>query len=46
MELDVQLGLRNATTASSAVLTLPAVTMDLKDWMADERKFLPVHYDD
>jgi hypothetical protein len=27
-------------------MTLPAATADLKDWMADRRRFLTVQYDD
>ena len=45
-ELDVQLGFKDPITTSGSVMTLPAATMDLRDWMADRRKFLPVQYDD
>ncbi|MGH3562432.1 MAG: hypothetical protein ACRDTN_11685, partial [Mycobacterium sp.] len=45
-ELDVQLGFREAITSSGAVMTLPAATTDLKDWVADRRKFLSVQYAD
>ncbi|OBH19936.1 hypothetical protein [Mycolicibacter sinensis] len=45
-ELDVELGFREVITSSGAVMTLPAATADLTDWVADRRKFLPVQYDD
>lgn len=45
-ELSVQLKFKEPITSSGAVMTLPAATADLKDWMADRRKFLTVQYDD
>ncbi len=45
-ELSVQLQLKDAITSSGAIMTLPAAAADLKDWMADRRKFLSVQYDD
>lgn len=45
-ELDVQLGFKDPITTSGSVMTLPAATMDLRDWLADRRKFLSVQYDD
>jgi hypothetical protein len=35
-----------AITASGAVMTLPAATADLLDWVADERAFRPAPGDD
>jgi hypothetical protein len=45
-ELSVQLQLDKPITASGSILTLPAATLDLQDWMGDQREFLPVQYDD
>jgi hypothetical protein len=45
-ELYVQLSFRNPITASGAVMTLPASGTDLTDWIADQREFLQVQYDD
>ena len=45
-ELNVQMSFKQPTTSSGSVMTLPAATMDLRDWMADQRKFLSVQYDD
>ncbi len=45
-ELDVQLEFKNPITTSGAVMTLPAATLDLMDWLADRRKFMSVQYDD
>jgi hypothetical protein len=45
-ELSVQLQLDEPITASGSILTLPAATMDLQDWIGDQRDFLPVQYDD
>jgi len=45
-ELSVQLQLEGPTTASGSILTLPAATLDLQDWMGDQRAFLPMQYDD
>jgi hypothetical protein len=45
-ELSVQLQFSEPITSSGAIMTLPAATADLKDWMADRRKFLSVQYDD
>lgn len=45
-ELNVQLGFREPITSSGAVMTLPAAMADLKDWIADRRKFLSVQHDD
>jgi hypothetical protein len=40
-ELDVQLGFKDPITTSGSVMTLPAATMDLRDWMADQRSSCP-----
>lgn len=45
-ELSVQLQFKEPITSSGAIMTLPAATADLKDWIADRRKFLTVQYDD
>jgi hypothetical protein len=45
-ELSVQLQFKDPITSSGAVMTLPAATADLKDWIADRRKFLTVQHDD
>ena len=45
-ELSVQLQFKEPITGSGAVMTLPAAAADLKDWMADRRKFLTVQFDD
>ncbi|BCI52216.1 hypothetical protein NIIDNTM18_14940 [Mycolicibacterium litorale] len=45
-ELRVQLSFDGPITSSGAVLTLPAATTDLRDWVADRRKFLAVQYED
>jgi hypothetical protein len=45
-ELSAQLQFKEPITSSGAVMTLPAATADLKDWMADRRKFVTVRYDD
>lgn len=45
-ELSVQLQFKEPITSSGAVMTLPAATADLKDWVADRRKFLTIQYDD
>jgi hypothetical protein len=46
-ELDVLLGPPHIPiTASGAVMTLPAATADLRDWMADGRDFRPGQRDD
>jgi hypothetical protein len=45
-ELDVHLQFESPITSSGAVMTLPAATADLKDWVRDRRKFLAVQYDD
>ena len=45
-ELSVYLQLDGPITASGSVLTLLAATLDLQDWMGDQREFLPVQYDD
>lgn len=45
-ELAVQLGFKDPITASGSVMTLPAAAADLRDWLADRRRFLPVQYDD
>jgi hypothetical protein len=39
-ELSVQLQLDKPITASGSILTLPAATLDLQDWMGDQREFL------
>lgn len=45
-ELSMQLQFKEPITSSGAVMTLPAATADLKDWVVDRRKFLSVQYDD
>ena len=45
-ELSVQLQCKEPITCSGAIMTLPAANADLKDWIADRRKFLSVQYDD
>lgn len=45
-ELDVQLTFDKPITGSGAIMTLPAATADLKDWIADEREFTSVQRDD
>lgn len=45
-ELSVQLQFKEPITSSGSIMTLPAATADLKDWMNDRRKFLTVQYDD
>lgn len=45
-ELDVQLTFDKPITGSGAIMTLPAPTADLKDWIADEREFTSVQRDD
>jgi hypothetical protein len=45
-ELDLQLRFEEPITTSGSVMTLPAATADLRDWIADRRKFLSVQYDD
>jgi hypothetical protein len=45
-ELSVQLQFKEPITSSGAVMTLPAAAADLKDWVADRRKFLTIQYDD
>ena len=41
-ELNVQLDFKQPITSSGAVMTLPAATADVRDWIADQRKFLSV----
>lgn len=38
-ELNIQLQYENSITSSGAIMTLPAATSDLKDWITDEREF-------
>ncbi|WP_273733738.1 hypothetical protein [Mycolicibacterium septicum] len=45
-ELKVELKFKEPITSSGSIMTLPAATADLKDWMNDRRKFLTVQYDD
>lgn len=45
-ELSMQLQFSEPITSSGSIMTLPAATADLKDWMADRRKFLSVQYPD
>lgn len=45
-ELSVQLQFKEPITSSGAIMTLPAAIADLKDWIADRRKFLTVQYGD
>ena len=45
-ELSVQLQFKEPITSSGAIMTLPAATADLKDWVADRRKFLSVQHED
>jgi hypothetical protein len=44
-ELDVQLTFDKPITGSGAIMTLPAATADLKDWIGDEREFTSVQRD-
>jgi hypothetical protein len=45
-ELNVALQYKESITSSGAVMTLPDATADLKDWLNDPRKFVPMQYDD
>lgn len=45
-ELSVQLQFDGLITGNGSVLTLPAATSDLLDWVGDQRAFLPVQHDD
>jgi hypothetical protein len=45
-ELTVQLSFEKPITGSGAVMTLPAATADLRDWIADQREFSSVQRDD
>lgn len=45
-ELSVQLQFDRLISGNGSVLTLPAATADLLDWVGDQRVFLPVQYDD
>lgn len=45
-ELSVQLQFDALISGDGSVLTLPAATDDLLDWVGDQRVFLPVQYDD
>jgi hypothetical protein len=45
-ELSVQLQFEGLITGNGSVLTLPAATADLLDWVGDQRVFLPMQYDD
>jgi 2-keto-4-pentenoate hydratase/2-oxohepta-3-ene-1,7-dioic acid hydratase in catechol pathway len=45
-ELSVQLQFKEPITSSGAIMTLPAATADLTDWVADRRKFLSIQFDD
>ena len=45
-ELQAHLELRDPITAGGAVMTLPAAVADLKAWVGDRRKHLPVQHDD
>jgi hypothetical protein len=45
-ELSVQLQFEELITGSGAVLSLPAATSDLQDWIGDQREFLPMQHDD
>ncbi|SPM32356.1 hypothetical protein MRAB57_154, partial [Mycobacterium rhizamassiliense] len=45
-ELSVQLQFEELITGNGSVLTLPAATADLLDWVGDQRVFLPMQYDD
>lgn len=38
-ELNIQLQYENSITSTGAIMTLPAATSDLKDWITDEREF-------
>ncbi len=42
----MQLQFKEPITSSGAIMTLPAATADLKDWIADRRKFLSIQFDD
>ncbi|MBB5166707.1 hypothetical protein [Mycobacterium sp. AZCC_0083] len=45
-ELSVQLQFKEPITSSGAIMTLPAATADVTDWVADRRKFLSIQFDD
>ena len=45
-ELNVQLSFEQPITSSGAIMTLPAATADLRDWVADQREFSSVQRDD
>jgi hypothetical protein len=45
-ELSVQLKYKDPITSSGAIMTLPAATADLKEWIADRRKFQNVQQPD
>jgi hypothetical protein len=45
-ELSVQLQFEELITGNGSVLTIPAATADLLDWVGDQRVFLPMQYDD
>ena len=45
-ELNVQMSFKQPTTSSGAIMTLPAATADLRDWVADQREFSSVQRDD
>ena len=45
-ELSVLLQYQRAITSKGGVLTLPAAAADLRGWITDRRKFLPVQHDD
>ncbi|WP_163745869.1 hypothetical protein [Mycolicibacterium helvum] len=42
----MQLQFRDPITSSGSIMTLPAATADLRDWVADRRKFLSIQYAD
>ena len=41
-----KLSFKQPTTSSGAIMTLPAATADLRDWVADQREFSSVQRDD
>ena len=45
-ELSMQLQFEKPITSGGAIMTLPAATADLRDWVADRRKFLSVQHED
>lgn len=45
-ELNMQLHYDSPITSTGAVMTLPAASADLKDWITDDRRFVSQQHDD